>query len=123
MLPGFVDFIVKKKAINMTNLCLFIKQADNIYTFLHIAFISILSGMSHQKQHMLKIAKNSGNEMTGQMKWVYRAMWFQAYLEMRSGESQGSCTCPPPVYYNFPLTATLRHTACFHFCWWNANNM
>lgn len=52
----------------MTNLCLFIKQAD-IYTFLHIAIISILSGMSHQKQHMLKIAKNnSEDEMTGEMK-------------------------------------------------------
>lgn len=58
----------------MPNLCLFIKEADGIYTFLHIAIISILSGMFPQKRHKPQIAKSkTGDEMTGQMKRLYSA--------------------------------------------------
>lgn len=58
----------------MPNLCLFIKKADRIYIFLHIALISILSGMSlpspppKKKDTCHKLQKNKIKYIL-EMKW------------------------------------------------------
>lgn len=105
LLPGFVDFIIKgkkkKKPINIPNLCLSIKEADNIYTILHTSFISYLVCLSKRDTcHRLQ-------RIILEMKWpaiwreyIVQCDWFQAYVERRS-DSKSSVLYVAPLFYNF----------------------
>lgn len=60
----------------MPILCLFIKQAKNIYTLIHITITSTLPVVPKEDRPQIE-NNNIGDEMTGPMKQVYRAMWFK----------------------------------------------